>query len=276
LIKSDKEISLIDVLIFLIKAWKTILLFGVLGVIGSIAYLLVAPNRYEAIAQIQMARIAVEKNPLGANVEEPAALINRLRLPSGLNDVVNSACGLQDSRNPASDLGKIIKLTIPRGAVSMVELKVVRPTPELAKACAVSVVDWIVQSQAQMIDLIVDVTKVRYKERLAKTDERLAQDKALLPKVDQSKGVISPAYFALLSEIRSLEDERERLIELMDGYLMPGATFQSSIFVDDQPIFPIKAISLLVGLLGGIFLGVMIELGKKIFITLKYQILEAL
>ena len=267
----EREISLIDILLFLKKTWKIIAIAGVLGALVAIAYLSVTPNRYEAVAQIQMARVPAEKNLLGANVEEPAALISRMSLPTSINDAVISACGLQNSTSQANELGKAIKLSIPKGVASVVELKVTRPTAELAKACAGSVVDLITQSQAKMIGPMADSAKTRNAERLATVDERLAQDKLLLAKAEQPKGTVSAAYFAILTEIRALEDERGSLSKMVGAQVLQEAALQSPIFVADQPVYPKKTIALAMGLAGGLFLGVLIALGKRMFATIKSQ-----
>ena len=69
----EDEISLKDMVDFLIESWKAIVLTGILGLIGSIAYLWVTPNQYQATAQIQMAQISANNNtnPLGVNVVDP-------------------------------------------------------------------------------------------------------------------------------------------------------------------------------------------------------------
>jgi LPS O-antigen subunit length determinant protein (WzzB/FepE family) len=85
------EISLLDILRFLKSAYKTILVFGALGLAIAIAYLVITPNRFEAVAQIQMAQTSGANNnnnnlnSLGINVEEPALLIARLSSPSSFS-----------------------------------------------------------------------------------------------------------------------------------------------------------------------------------------------
>ena len=58
----EAEISLLDILRFLKDAYKTILIFGVLGITLSIAYLVITPKQYEATAQIVMAQIDAANN----------------------------------------------------------------------------------------------------------------------------------------------------------------------------------------------------------------------
>ena len=263
----DSEISLLDILIFLRGAWKSIVLMGLLGLAISATYLLLTPNQFEAVANIAMGRIASS----GANIEEPVALINRMSLPSSFDATVIASCGLQESTNLAAQLSKAIKLSIPKGVANVVELKVTRPSPELAQACAASVFDVIAKSQAQMIGPLAQATKASNSARLTKVDERLTQDKVLLAKAEQPRGVLSPTYFSILTEIRTLEDEREKLTASIDAKDVQSANLQSPIYVADKPVYPKKLISLLAGLMGGLFLGLLIALGRQMMAKLKSE-----
>jgi len=261
------EISLLDILIFLKGTWKTIAITGILGFILSGIYLIITPNQYEAIANIAMGRIASS----GANIEEPSALMNRMSLPSSFDAAVITSCGLQESTNLAAQLSKAIKLSIPKGVANVIELKVTRGTPELAQACAASVFDVIAKSQAQMIGPLVQAAKASNSARLTKVDERLTQDKVLLAKAEQPRGVLSPTYFSILTEIRTLEDEREKLSASIDTIGVQTANLQSPIYVADKPVYPKKLISLLAGLMGGLFLGLLIALGRQMMAKLKSE-----
>lgn len=267
----DSEISLLDILIFLKVAWKSIVLMGLLGLAISVAYLLLTPNQFEAVANIAMAPVPADKNPLGVNIEEPQALINRMSMPSSFDASVIQTCDLQESSNLPAQLSKAIKLSIPKGVANVVELKVTRPSPELAQACAASVFDGIAKSQAQMIGPLAQATKASNSARLTKVDERLTQDKVLLAKAEQPRGVLSPAYFSILTEIHALEDEREKLTASIDAKDMQSANLQSPIYVADKPVYPKKLISLLAGLMGGLFLGLLIALGRQMMAKLKSE-----
>ncbi len=59
---NEDEISVKDIIDFLIESWKAIILTGLLGLVGSIAYVWVTPNQYQATAQIQMAQISANTN----------------------------------------------------------------------------------------------------------------------------------------------------------------------------------------------------------------------
>lgn len=264
---SDEEISLIDLLLFLKKFWKKILGMGVVGVIVAITFLLLIPNQYEAVANITMGKIA----PGGANIEEPQALINRMGMPTSFDAVTLAACDLSETNKLATQLSKAIKLSIPKGVTNVVELKVLRASPDLAKSCAASVFELISKSQAQMVQAIAQGSTHKNTTRLAKVNERLTQDKALLVRADQPKGGVSATYFALLSEIRNLEDEREKLQGLADGVNIQDAQLQSSVYIADAPVYPKKAMSMAIGLFGGLFLGLAIVLGRQMLASLSLQ-----
>ena len=268
----DDEISLIDILYFLKGAYKTIVIASLCGLAISGIYLLITPNQYEALAQIQMARTPQDKSPLGVNVEEPVALIARMSLPTSFNEVVIAACGLQEASGLAAQLSKAIKIGIPKVVASAVELKVTRPTPELAKTCVTSVADFIMQSQADMIIPIVQALKQRNQERLTRVEGRLAQDKVLLARAEQPKGVVSPTYFAILSEIHALEDERENLSKVIASDSLQNAALLSPVHVSDNPVYPKKTVALAAGLLGGLFLGILWALGQKMIANVRMQL----
>ncbi len=80
--------DIVDFLVdFLFESWIVIILTGLLGLFGSIVYLVLTPNQYQAIAYIHMAQISANNNnttinPLGVNIEDPNLLIARLKLPT--------------------------------------------------------------------------------------------------------------------------------------------------------------------------------------------------
>jgi capsular polysaccharide biosynthesis protein len=264
--ESDSEISLLDILIFLKGAWKTIASAMILGLVVSNLYLLFTPNQYEAVANIQMARIPARNNT-GGTIEEPAALIARMSLPNSLDSVVMSSCGMENQPDAVTKLSKVVMLTIPKGVASVVELKVTLPTPELANACAASMVNLISKSQAQKISIVQDANQTQ----LDKVNVILSEDKILLTKAHQPGSPISPTYFALLSEIRGLEDQREKLLNLVDSKQLQESIQQVSIYGVDKPIYPKKAVSLLMGALGGLFLGILIALVRQMIAKLKAE-----
>jgi uncharacterized protein involved in exopolysaccharide biosynthesis len=74
----NDEISIKDIINFLIEAWKIIFLTSLFGIVGSTVYLWVAPNQYQSTAQISVNNN--NANPLGISIEYPNLLMIRLKL----------------------------------------------------------------------------------------------------------------------------------------------------------------------------------------------------
>ena len=103
---SEDEISIKDILDFFIVSWKKILFAAFLGLLGALAYILLMPNSYEGVMQVQMSQLAAganknNLNPLGINIEDPTVLIARLKMPSTFNHENIAACSLSGKKNAA-------------------------------------------------------------------------------------------------------------------------------------------------------------------------------
>ncbi|QWD48029.1 hypothetical protein G6658_01650 [Polynucleobacter paneuropaeus] len=281
------EISLLDILRFLKSAYKTILVFGALGLAIAIAYLVITPNRFEAVAQIQMAQTSGANNnnnninninnnnnlnSLGINVEEPALLIARLSSPSSFSAGVIAACGQQAQSNPALATAQTIKLAPIKGISNVVELKTVGPTSEAASICAQAIFELIKTSQAQIQAPYLEEAQTR----LTEDGIRLDQAKALVAKTDKSGAVMGAAtYLSTRDEIKFLSDQIALLQDLISFSQSHVTRLVSPIYASDNPVAPKKRIALLVGLSGGLLLGLLIALGRQMWTKLESQHNEA-
>ncbi len=121
---TDDEISIKDIVDFLVESWKAIIATGMLGVAAALTFVMVTPSQYEATAQIQMAQISISNNntnPLGSNVELPSLLIARHQVPSAYTEDEIKACGLEGKKMPQESLSKLAKFTPVKGVDSIVE-----------------------------------------------------------------------------------------------------------------------------------------------------------
>jgi LPS O-antigen subunit length determinant protein (WzzB/FepE family) len=278
LANQDDEISLLDILRFLKGAYKTILVFGALGLAIAIAYLVITPNRFEAVAQIQMAQTSGANNnnnnlnSLGINIEEPALLIARLSYPSGFSAGAIAACGQQAQSNSALAAVQTIKLTPIKGISNVVELKTVGPTSEAASICAQAIFELIKTSQAQIQAPYLEEAQTR----LVEDKSRLDQAKALVAKADKSGAVMgAAAYLSTRYEIKLLSDQMALLQDLISFSQSHVTRLVSPIYASDNPVAPKKRIALLAGLLGGLLLGLLIALGRQMWTKLESQHNEA-
>ena len=269
------EISLIDILSFLKGAYKTILVFSVLGIAIAIAYLLITPNRFEAVAQIQMAQTSGANNnnlnSLGVNIEEPALLIARLGSPTSFNEGAIVACGQQAQSNPALATAQTIKLTPIKGISNVVELKTAGPTPQAASICAQAIFELIKTSQAQILAPSLEEAQMR----AAEDKVRLAKAQDFVSKADKSGAAMSAAYLSTRDEIKYLLDEITALQNMVSSTQSRATRLVSPIYASDNPVAPKKRIALLSGLLGGLFLGLLIALGRQMWAKLESHNNEA-
>ena len=263
----QEEISLLDILRFLKGAYKTILVFGVLGFTAAIAYLAITPKQYEATVQIAMAQISSNNNisPLGINIEEPALLIARLSSPTSYTPKAIAACGLQDQENAALAVSKSIKSMNPKGVANVVELKTFGESPQVAQDCALGVFDLIKTTQAQIMAPYIEEAKVK----LADDQERLQKAKEVVARSDKSGAAIGASYLSTRDEIRYLLDEITALKNVVTSNQNRATRMVAPIFASDTPIAPKKRIVLAAGLLGGLFLGLLIAFARQMVLKLK-------
>ena len=267
---SDREISLLDILRFLKSAWKAIAIFGLAGIALSIAYLAITPNQYEASVQIAMAQIGAANNnnninPLGINIEEPALLISRLSSPTSFAPPVIAACALEGKDNAALALSKSMKLTVPKGVANVVELKTFGLTPQAAQDCALGVFELIKTTQALIVAPYIEEAKIK----LADDQERLQKAQDLVVRSDKSGAAMSASYLSTRDEIRYLLDEITALKNVVTSNQNRVTRMVAPIYASDTPIAPKKRMALAVGLLGGLFLGLLLVLARQLVLKLK-------
>lgn len=263
----EDEISLKDIIDFLIESWKAILVSGLLGVLVSAAYLIATPNQYQATAQIQMAQISASNNnnnnntnPLGVNIEEPNLLMARLKLPTTYSDEVIKTCGFENASSPSESLASSAKFSAVKGVGSMIELKINRDSKETAINCAQALFESIKTSQNQIIKPYIEESKAL----LVKYEARLANSQSLVSRADKSGAALSAAYLASRDEVKFLTEEILRLNTFITTADSRQAKLVSPIYASDIAVFPKKTMSLIIGLMAGLFLGLLLVISIKV------------
>lgn len=262
-----REVSLVDILHFLKDTWKASAVTAILGFAVSITYLALAPKKYEAIAHITMAQIRAASNninPLGVNIEEPALLIARMSSPTSFTPSAIAACDLQDQVYGALELSKSIKLTITKGVANVVELKTFGQTSEAARACNFAVFEIIKTTQSQIIAPYIEEAKTK----LANDEQRLQKAKDLVAKVDKTDSAIGAVYLSTRDEIRDLLDEITSLKNVVTSNQNRSTRLVAPIYASDEPISPKKRLVLAVGFFGGLCLGLLIALMRRVVVSI--------
>ncbi len=264
----EDEISLKDIIDFLMESWKTILGLGLLGLLGSAGFLAVTPNQYEATAQIQMAQISANNNntnPLGVNVEEPNLLMLRLKLPTTYSAAEIKACGLEGQKMSAESIVAMSNFSAIKGVGSIVELKIRMKSRDQAVICAQALFENIRESQNQIIKPYIEEAKAL----LTKYQARLKETQELVTRADKSGAALSAAYLANRDEVKFLTDESIRLNTFVTAGDARQAKLVSPIYASEAAVLPKKKISLMVGLLVGLFLGLLLVMARKVWNSYK-------
>ncbi|BDT78437.1 hypothetical protein [Polynucleobacter yangtzensis] len=272
------QISLVSSLRFLRGAYKTMLITALIGSALSILYIMMTPNRYEAVAQIAMAQISAagtggnninnNLNPLGINIEEPSLLISRLSSPTSFTPQVLKSCKLENMENLAAALAKSIKLTSPKGVSNIVELKTFGNSPQDAAACANEIFELIKTTQAEILAPYIDEAKTK----LLDDEDRLTKAQNLVSKADKSGSAVGAAYLSTRDEIRFLLDEITSLKNVVTSNQSRATRLIAPIYASASPIAPKRSLILVVGMMGGLFLGLLIALSSKTFAGLKNDV----
>ena len=260
----EREISLQDIFDFLQGAWKTVAITMVLGLAAAITYLAVTPKQFEAIAQIRMAQISITNpaNPFGVSVEDPVSLIARMQIPTNANQIVIESCDYQNNKiEPAQALAKDLKLSMPKGLLNTVEIKISARSPEKARTCISAVVEQITKLQAQFAKPFIEEAMLR----LAQDDERIEIARRLITKADQSGSAMSATYLSARDEISYFLTDREKMIDLINSAEQRGTKLISPIYASEQAVAPKKATSLLAGVLAGLFLGLALAFVRQVW-----------
>lgn len=267
----EGEISLVVMLRFLKISYKTILIFELIGFAAAIAYLLITPKQYEAIAQISMAQMTVGNsivNPIGVNIEEPPLLIARLSRPTSYTPQVLSACKANQTPNSDAILAKLIKITQPKGLANIVEIRTFGASPQDAESCGQAVYELIKTSQEQILAPYISESKTK----LLEDRERLNQLKKIIEVTEKTSSFAAAAYLATRDEMRSLLDEITMLKNIIENSPNRAAKLIAPIYVNNSPVAPKKQMVLAGGILGGLFLGVFMAFARPRFVKLKDNI----
>jgi capsular polysaccharide biosynthesis protein len=217
------------------------------------------------MAQIGATNYNNNINPLGINIEEPALLISRLSSPTSYTPEAIAACGLSGQANAGLALSKSIKLTPAKGVASVVDIKTFGGTPQSAQQCLQAVFDLVKTTQSQIVTPYIEEAKVK----LVDDEDRLQKAKDLVARSDKSGAAIGASYLSTRDEIRYLLDEITSLRNVVTSNQNLATRMVAPIYASDVPIAPKKRMVLASGLLGGLFLGLLLALVRQTVLKLK-------
>ena len=249
---ASDEISLKDIVDFLKRNWKLIVLCGVAGLLISSAYIIRAPKNYEARWQMQMAQFN------NSNSEEPVALIERLRSSTTYPVEVQQHCGMPENGEFGDYLNKKLEVQVIKNLTKAVQFKFRAANPEQAKQCAEAIVAMVM---AQQRSLIEESLAGRHAQ-LAQYQLALTEEQRQLEKIKKSE----LGNFGYLAKLDKLSWLRTRIDALQEEALLSQkrpAKLIAPIYAPSKPILPRLGLVLLLGLSLGLMLGMLYALGRE-------------
>lgn len=254
---------LFPVLKLLCAAWKSILAGSVGGAALAAGYLAVTAPQYEASALISMAQVPATGNASSnsaaisiANIEDPAFLIERLKMHTTYTPAAIAACGMGQGGTPAEAMSGLIRTILPRGVGSAILIMVRKESPQLATQCVNGLFEMIRAQQAAMVKSVEEDQQ----GALVDLEARLSAISGELEKAERL-GLHQLVFLARREELLFLNQQLYTLRR--DTRRMKPTTLVSPIYAGAKPVAPQRSLVLIAATLAGLFGGLLLAAGRR-------------
>lgn len=249
-------IDMSDVVGFFKRNRLLIIAWAIIGLLVSVPYIIQKQSIYEARFLLQMAQFVnrIDSGSAGGisygNSEDPAELIQRLRLPSIYPGKVLQSCGMSENSEFGNYMGGKLVVQPVRNVANAVEVKVLATSPELARKCSEAIVDMIMEQQRELTQHRLSGRK----EQLAQYQKTLSEEQELLETIKKTD-LGNFGYLAKLDKLSWLRARIDALQEEAQLSQMHPARLIAPIVVPSTSVSTRKELFLLFGLLMGLVLG---------------------
>lgn len=261
----DDAISIADVVQFVRDGWKTIVAFSLIGLLGGAGYVFLSAPKYQATANIQTGKVA------GADIEAPATLVEKLKLPSYYGKDAFDACGLNDFAEPGVALATALKPTLMKTA-PIISMSYKAKSVEVVTGCLNAVMNEIRVNQAMLAKPIFEQKKIALDTMKQKLDtaekvvEKLQPNKQNLRFSDPQYSAASLMLATGLSKENEVKDLRAQIADAEIQLQEPQtkeAFFTTPVYTPSKPVEPKKLIGLIGGLFGGGVFSIVFLFGRS-------------
>lgn len=250
----ENEISLQDIVQFLVRRRMTLLAGVVIGLLFAVTYLYTADPVYEARWDLQVAQFVAIKNDSNAmvNSEDPDELVRRLTAPTSYPESVHKICG---SSSSGEYLDGMLKVKSIRNNTDTVRMELYSSEPTRAKQCAEAISTMISSQQKTMIKdrtLGNAVQLERYQSAFNDEVVRLESIK----KAELSNF----SYLSSMDRLGWLRSQIDNLQSMQDLADLFPTKVVSPVYVSSSPVSPRIVSSIILGAFLGVLLGILYAL----------------
>lgn len=186
------------------------------------------------------------------DIEEPAALFARLKVPSTFSQMDITACSLAIPEPMSLEaMSDMVSAGVPRSTNSIAVIRIRRESPEAAKKCSNALFEMIRNQQEAMAEPL----KQDLQRALAELEARLAKVQDELGNAEQ-KGGLEKFFFAKRDELFFLNQQIFSLHR--DFQRITPARLVSPIYASPRPVSPQFPLIIAASTLAGLFLGLVV------------------
>jgi len=252
------------------KAWLWLVVGAAAGMIAGVGYLAVTPPQYEATALVQIGQIGQQSMTF---IESPARVVERIAFPAFKSEIVKSLGWDRDNDLRGALYRDSIRAKI---STDLVELRVKGFTREDAAKALTTTVErleslhralaqpMIESLQAELREISVEVAETG---KILAELERAASTQAQLTSSDRFSARILHVQLSATKEQRVRElrrlEKQHREWTSITGKAATKAFAEPA--VSDVPVYPRKALTLVLAALGGMLAGIAAAVIRRIW-----------
>lgn len=273
-INHNDEISLVDIVQFLVDNAVVFMRFAMgCGMLG-VAYAFLAPPQYEATMNIQMAMVA------NSPVEAPAVLLEKMKLPLYFSQTTWAKCDTDQDLTPSRTLAKKLNPVLNKQAPFIGFSFRANSTLE-SQACLLAVLEDVQQKQSLLSAPIIEQKKSYLQTLKAKlaTAEQVNQylnaQKRDFKFKDERFSANALILATSLNNGKEINDLRNQITELEISLSPPQTqdTFLAApVYASQQAVAPKKVLVISLALLIGVFAALLFLLGGTAWKKIKPQL----
>jgi uncharacterized protein involved in exopolysaccharide biosynthesis len=247
---SEAEISMLELVSFFYENWGKILAGGIIGSSLGMGYIFIAPLKYQAIANIQVSKVA------GTDVEPPNVLVEKLKMPMYYTQNTFLACNVIELEAPGEAIAKELKPTLSKNA-PIISIAYKGKSIESSKNCLESVLNNIRVNQNEISKPMLEsrinqLNNLKQKLESAENISKILSAKNTSFNFSDSKFSASTLLLATIlnkeNEVKDLRTQINEMEILLSEPQTKGAFLTTAVYA---PITPVNKRELIV-LLGGI------------------------